>query len=553
MSASPDFMQGLLGSLAPWMTGSNPSVLDKGAAQYGGFSGLLSALMQGAGPNTSQARTGAALAQAQDNAFQQAGARQKLVEGNLGLARQKMMLDAAQQALQGDRPQGAGLLGAQPPTAGAAPPGASGAAPPSGAPSAGPMSPPPTAAPQSGAPSMSQIYGTTFPGGTSPAYTRAMAMFSQDPAAALLKARDDQLKMAQQYYAPQISQLENIAQSDAPTRYVRANPQLQATWQRMAPQLGFDPQKDFNDANVRTAFAFASNGLKASLSQPTSAPPVQLQNRGLQQVDPRTGKVEREEELEKVIGPDGKPTLVPRSRAAGMTPYSPFTASSAEMDGPVGALDAALTTAGVNLPGGRGGQQRIATLTNLIRANPGMAPQDIADKVRTGQLDFNGAKRSTGQLSTLSAAADVQSRKIEKDLASLGPLVQNLPGGPAKVTNWLTRLNADWSWNGDKESTQAIGYIKEIAGEYAKLVSGSTGQAAPAEGEMKSALGLMQSALSKNGYQGMHDFLTQTSQNRREAVREGLQDASRPGYATGRGSTDAHPQDIQDLLKKYGH
>lgn len=235
------------------------------------------------------------------------------------------------------------------------------------------------------------------------------------------------------------------------------------------------------------------------------------------------------------------------------------------------ALLGGLAQAGISLPAGlRSQKQQVATLQGLLDANPGAAPGDIVDKIRTGQLDFNGAKRSTAQLSTLAAAADVQSRKIEKDLGSLGPIVQKLPNGPAKLVDIMTKLQNNWSWNGDANTTEAVGFIKELAGEYAKMVSGSTGAAAPPEGEMKSALGLMQSALTKNGYLGMHDFLLTTSQNRRDSVREGLHAAATSGASVGAAPTAApqtptkappqavnyllaHPEARAQFKAKYGY
>jgi len=240
----------------------------------------------------------------------------------------------------------------------------------------------------------------------------------------------------------------------------------------------------------------------------------------VQVVDPATGQVIRE---------------IPK----GITPTAEANLNKNNLSDEQSALQAAMDSAGVSLSGGtRSPQLQKQRLQGLLDRNPGKTPDEIADGVRTGQLDFNGAKRSTAQLSTLSAAADVQSRKIEKDLASLRPIVQRLPNGPAKLANLMTNLQKDWSWNGDKDSTQAVGYIKELAGEYAKIVSGSTGMAAPAEGEMKSALGLMQSALTKNGFDGMHEFLTTTSQNRRDSVREGLQRAAARGTSTGSSPAD---------------
>lgn len=360
------------------------------------------------------------------------------------------------------------------------------------------------------------------------------AIEGKSPLEAYQSVHTQQEKLAQQQMAPKLASLDYLLKSDKPSVYMQADKQLMQAWPQLAAQAGLDPQKDYNDDGVRHALTFARNQFATAVGLPGVAPTNRLVDVGNQQRDPITGKVEHEEGLEDVDLGDGKHALLPQSQAIGKPKFNATTAAAAQLQDPkVSALDAALTTAGVNIPGGRNGQQRIASLQNLIRAYPDSDPQQIADKVRTGQLDFNGAKRSTGQLSTLSAAADIQSRKIEKDLNSLGPIVQRLPGGPAKIANALTNLQKDWSWNGDKDTTEAVGYIKELAGEYAKLVSGSTGMAAPAEGEMKSALGLMQSALTKNGYEGMHEFLSTTSQNRRDAVREGLKNAARPGTATG--------------------
>lgn len=472
--------------------------------------------------------------------------RQQIQEGQLGLQQRQMMLGAAQQALQGGQGAPEGLMGPQDSQTTPAPsqppfiPGIS-PMPPSGAPQ-------PPAAPQGlpaslQAPSMGQIYGTTYPGGASPAYTRAMAMFSQDPAAALLKARDDQLKLAQQNYAPTISRLDQLIKSDTPTKYLngQAYADIKAAWPQMAALYGFDADKDYNDQNVRSALTAVRNGMASSLNEPGEAPVTPWRTRqgplGSEiQSNPITGEekeVIKPEPLKDVLV-NGQPTAVRASAAEGQQPFNQVTYGSAQMAGGPGALLAALATKGVSLPAGlRSQQQQIATLNGLIAANPDKTPDQIADLVRTGQLDFNGAKRSTAQLATLAGAADVQSRKIEKDLNSLEPIVQKLPGGPATLANIFTNLQKNWSWNGDANSTQAVAYVKELSGEYAKLVSGSTGQAAPAEGEMKAALGLMESALTKNGYQGMHDFLLTTSQNRRDSVREGLQNAATPGYSVG--------------------
>ncbi len=286
--------------------------------------------------------------QTKTNDLQNRLQRQQIQEGQLGLQQRQMMLGAAQQAFNGGQGQ------TQPPVPAGALPGAQGAQASGSSPflpgvsqmpaAGGQPAPQPQAAPQGlpaslQAPSMSQIYGTTFPGGASPNYTRGMALLSQDPAAALLKARDDQLKLAQENYAPGIAKLDTLIKSDTPSKYMKADPDLRQAWPQLATTLGMDPDKDYNDQNVRTALTYARNQMAASLSEPTEAPTnalrtVQLPDGRTAQIDPVTGKqtVQEASPLEKVIGPNGQPILVPNAKAAGMTPFNQSIFGASNMD-----------------------------------------------------------------------------------------------------------------------------------------------------------------------------------------------------------------------------
>src|SRR5262249_18493810 len=75
-------------------------------------------------------------------------------------------------------------------------------------------------------------------------------------------------------------------------------------------------------------------------------------------------------------------------------------------------LDAALTQAGVQLQVTRSWKMYAQRFNALIAANPGVSPADIADQVRTGQIDFNGTKRSAGQLATTLAATNASAKKM---------------------------------------------------------------------------------------------------------------------------------------------
>lgn len=322
---------GLMGALGGLMKLADPQLLISVGA------GLMSGARYGSNAGEGLLQGLSAYHQMKSGDLQNQLQRQQLQEGQLGLQQRQMMLGAAQQAFQGGpgQPQ---------PTPGAPPAGGA------GAPTSTPFLPGISQMPADGSqpaqqapspqaglpaslqpPSMAQIYGTTYPGGASPNYTRGMALLSQDPAAALLKARDDQLKLAQQQYAPTIAKLDTLIKSDTPSKYMKADPDLTAAWPQLATTLGMDPDKDYNDQNVRLALTHVRNQISSSLSEATEAPVNQMRTVTLgdgrtAQIDPVTGKqtVEAPSPLEKVVDPrTGQPTLVPAGRAAGMTPFNP--------------------------------------------------------------------------------------------------------------------------------------------------------------------------------------------------------------------------------------
>lgn len=118
-------------------------------------------------------------------------------------------------------------------------------------------------------------------------------VLNKDPIETDKAIQAQQLALAQRQYAPAIARLDDVVKGDVPTRMVSADPDLKAAWNQVAPQYGYDPTKDFTDANVRQAFGHVANTLRAPLGQATQAPPVALQHtqQGAQQVetDPVTG------------------------------------------------------------------------------------------------------------------------------------------------------------------------------------------------------------------------------------------------------------------------
>jgi hypothetical protein len=336
--APPGFVQGLLGSLGPWMTGASPSALDNSFQRYGGTQGLLDAMMQAQSP----AMFGQAMEGVQNDALQRAAARQQLAQGNVKTQESAMMLPFMLRYYQS-------MMGAGSPAAAPAPgspaPGAQGQAPGPGGASGTPQDAPqlirtlqqqqpqqPDASPFS-APTPQQIAGMPVNGMPAQMLTFGGMMNGQSPLDVAQKLRAQQIALAQQQYGPAVATLDTAMKAQNPVQYVSANPRLKATWEAVAPQYGFDPTKDFTNANVRTALAFARNRIAGALGEPTVAAPVQMGQvagplNSLYNRDPVTGalkQVRGEEQLKAVVGPNGQVTYQPASQASGQTAFNDQT------------------------------------------------------------------------------------------------------------------------------------------------------------------------------------------------------------------------------------
>lgn len=376
--------------------------------------------------------------------------------------------------------------------------------------------------------------------GLDPGYLRTNAMFSQDPTAQLAALRAQQLASLKTREAPILSRLDTLTKSDDPVKYMQADPNLAAAWPVLAHQLGIDPVSGLNAQNVRTAFTFERNALGAPLGEAAIAPNVPLQTKTDQygrtvQVNGLTGQetVLPSPQLEKVVTADHPEGIdLPVSQAIGKQPYNQWAVTNAQMGGEVGALDAALTQAGVTIPGGgRGGQLYALKLKNLIAANPGVPPGQIAQMVKTGQLDFNGQKRSTGQLSQVLASTTAFSQQLEKNLDSLGTVEKAVDKTGVPILN---KAFAAFQRNvsGGKDIAKYTAYFNAVTSEYAKIISGGTGVAAPNEQDMNEARRVITQAYTQGGLSGLKEALMTEANNKRASYQEGMDAARRTSTAT---------------------
>lgn len=103
-------------------------------------------------------------------------------------------------------------------------------------------------------------------------------------------------------------------------------------------------------------------------------------------VDKLTGKRTAGTDVVKTITPESAATNARISATSGATAFS-----DAE-----GSLMAALAERGISLPAGlRSRAQMKATFASLLSRNPDLSPDDIAEKIATGQININAERKET--------------------------------------------------------------------------------------------------------------------------------------------------------------
>jgi hypothetical protein len=383
--------------------------------------------------------------------------------------------------------------------------------------------------------------------GMDPDTQSAIALINPQMGKQIQEAREAQVKTLQLQAQGHINDLETVRNAPNPAAVVMANPGYRALWAQTAPHFGIDPN-DMSPQNVQTVFGALANQTRGQVGLPATKYEHYTNSTNQYgqtvQTEDATGK------QNVLAGPEtegalvnGRPTTVTKQRAVneGLEPYNTTTYQQSQLEAfqssPAGQLKAKMDMLGITLPGGGGGRNptfQIASLNNIIRNNPGVSVDELAQQLRTGQLDFNGTKRTTAQLSTVLGAADAQAAKLEKDFNAMAPLVEKMGvTGSSVVDRGIAQLRANFKTGGDSDTAQMLVYLKEAASEYAKLNNGMTGGAAPAEGQLNEALDIMKQAFTTGGFEGIRTALMQSAQNKRDAYKEGLKNASRVGAGVG--------------------
>lgn len=459
---------------------------------YGGMGNLGLSLLANSGPTPYKRGFGQVFGQSalqsQDTANKNAEQKLQLMTGAMGLQqamqRQKEYSDYVasmngQQVPQG-QPQGQPPDQSQSPDANLPPqmiraPGFQGYDP------SNPSQPPQQAQPQQAPQQPPQgVSGLATPEQVNAAARYAMSQPNANPLE-IQKARDAQLlAIAQRGAQSQIAPLEEVVKSPDSAKMVSANPQLQQVWRQVAPGLGMDPVKDFNDNNVRVAFTMAGNQIRTQSQMPTQAPPVALRTIRLPdgrtaQVNPMDNKqtIDAASDLQQVIGPDGKPTLMPKGLAAGATPYNAQTFVNPAAASSIADLIAHYKMAplsGMALKTAQGQE----TMAQVQAINPNYDSTSYQTKQQARTAFAKGKQGDT--VRSLSVATDHLDQLTEAATA--------LKNGGIPAANKVANFFSEQTGNSSVTNFNAM---KEIVGdEVVKAVVGATGAAGDREAIKKS-------------------------------------------------------------------
>ena len=393
----------------------------------------------------------------------------------------------------------------------------------------------------------------------------------RDPLKTAESAQQYEIKQRQLQAQGPLSTLDTIAGSASPARIVMNNPGLMQRWQQMAPQMGFDPVKDFSDDNVRAVINFARNNIAGAAGLPTKEPPVKQQDipgplGSLYQRDPISGKVTQvkgEEPLKDAIDPNtGQPTNVRASQAEGKQPFnqSIFGASNLSDQSKEFAYQSFVATGKIPANFGRNPAMQASLMDYIAKraAQEGNSAASIAAKgqaftAQQGVIkDFTSGPTSKSLNAINTAVSHIN---------SLEPLVDALGTGDIKRVNQFS--NAFKQETGSPAPTDYASLKEFVGGEVAKAVL-------PGGGGEKERAALLDPLNAANSPQAIHSALqkiqtalagkTEATRNQWDVGTNGTQGSFdkflMPATKKALGIADtpaasAHPSNIQALLDKY--
>jgi hypothetical protein len=213
-----------------------------------------------------------------------------------------------------------------------------------------------------------------------------------------------------------------------------------------------------------------------------------------------------------------------------------------------GSLMAALAERGISLPAGlRSRAQMKATFASLLSRNPGMSPDDIAEKVATGQINIGAERKETQTAAQVAGRVAVAVHELE----TFGDLVKKasaaIPRGKFIPLNKLVQMTDQQL--SDPALINLKVQMQSLNNAYDALAArGGT------DAEKRAHIAqLFNTATSQEGVDALVAAVQAEAKAAQEAARKATQ--RRPHeteQAPGPGTGADIPEDVLLLLQKHG-
>lgn len=331
----------------------------------------------------------------------------------------------------------------------------------------------------------------------------------------------------------------------APSAPSAASPDPQANYRATMAAAANPALAGVNPAVIQAALANAKPG--ADFSLPAGETRYDASGKPIVSAAPKEQQFEHTADgllfkAGKFYDPDGKPMTAAQVRDWKISLSSDRSKAVAAGKGTFGNdqgdLLGALAERGISLPAGlRSKEQQIATLNGLYARNPGKSADEIADKIKTGQIDFGAEKKFTTTAAGVGGKVAIAGNEID----SFAPLVLDasakVPRGQFVPLTKLMQMG-DTSISDPNLKQLKIG-INSMLNAYDLLAArGGTDKA-----KREEAHSLLLSAESPEALQAGIQMFQKEAGAAAQAAEKAMKGSKQ--------SSPAHPPQIQSLLDKY--
>jgi hypothetical protein len=330
----------------------------------------------------------------------------------------------------------------------------------------------------------------------SPAIASAMALAQgRDPTAAYTEAQNAQLESRKLQLQAPMNLAHTVATDPNADRTVWNNPSLMAGWKQYAPRLGIDPNnpQSLTPLNSQRAATLWYNDMAGQIGQGGAAMPDPQQTTRLpdgtiiqQSSLSHAITAPYKPELQKTIGPDGQPVLTPPSQAVGQKPFESTVYGADQLS--AGAVQTAADFFRTNgkMPEGFSRNPLAAGKVYAQAASDMTASGDTMGAINARSAALGANKEALEQVTKLQTATVGYANTLDKNLTSLLALQGKTDTSGVPLLNKAYRA---WQQgvSGDPDVAQAVTYLSSAQGEFAKLKSGSFGNAPASDAAMADA------------------------------------------------------------------